>query len=161
MNEYGPQVPFEGNRHYYCYRERVHVARDFLRSLWVDDVTKTNLHSADWIYTGTTCLVSDYPVLRNTFTKQSQPSSCFKNTLLPSVSKVYFAFKTIYATRVIEQVKVRCSKFECREDIHFKTQRGPVGKMQLQGLRLGIEPVSSVSLESSPTLYQLSYRSRY
>ena len=24
--------------------------------------------------------------------------------------------------------KVRCSKFECREDIHFKTQSGPVAK---------------------------------
>ena len=35
-------------------------------------------------------------------TKQSQPSSCFKNTLIPSVSKVYFAFRAISATRVIE-----------------------------------------------------------
>ena len=26
------------------------------------------------------------------------------------------------------KVKVRCSRFECREDIHFKTHPGPVGK---------------------------------
>ena len=26
------------------------------------------------------------------------------------------------------KVKVRCRKFECREDIHFKTQPGPVAK---------------------------------
>ena len=26
------------------------------------------------------------------------------------------------------EVKVRCSKFECREEIHFKTQPGPVAK---------------------------------
>ena len=26
------------------------------------------------------------------------------------------------------KVKVRCSKFECREDVHFKTQPGPVAK---------------------------------
>ena len=25
-------------------------------------------------------------------------------------------------------VNVTCSKFECREDIHFKTQPGPVAK---------------------------------
>ena len=26
------------------------------------------------------------------------------------------------------KVKVRCSKFECLEDIHFKTQPGPAAK---------------------------------
>ena len=26
------------------------------------------------------------------------------------------------------KVKVRCSKFECRKDIHFRTQPGPVAK---------------------------------
>ena len=26
------------------------------------------------------------------------------------------------------KVKVRCSKLECREDIHFKTQPGPIAK---------------------------------
>ena len=39
------------------------------------------------------------------------------------------------------KVKVRCSKFECREDIHFKIQPGPDAKMQLQGPRMGIEQV--------------------
>ena len=45
------------------------------------------------------------------------------------------------------KVKVRCSKFECREDIHFKTQPDQLRKMQLQDLRLGIEPVPSGSLD--------------
>ena len=39
------------------------------------------------------------------------------------------------------KVKVRCSKFECREDTHFKIQPGPDAKMQLQGPRMGIEQV--------------------
>ena len=41
--------------------------------------------------------------------------------------------------------KVRCRQFECREDIHFKTQPG------LLGLRLGIEPAPLWI--SRPTLY--------
>ena len=40
------------------------------------------------------------------------------------------------------EVKVRCSKFECREEIHFKTQPGPVAKNATPSPkppRLGIE----------------------
>ena len=44
------------------------------------------------------------------------------------------------------KVKVRCGKFECREDIHFKTQ--PVAKNATpRPLRLGIEPAPSGSLD--------------
>ena len=40
----------------------------------------------------------------------------------------------------------------CNRSIHFKTQK--VAKLQLQGLRLVIEPVTSGSLHA-PTLYRL------
>ena len=46
--------------------------------------------------------------------------------------------------------KVRCSEFECREDIHFKLRK-MLRKMQLQGLRLGIERASSGSLDQRST----------
>ena len=35
-----------------------------------------------------------------------------------------------------------CGTFECQKDIHFKTQPDQLLKMQLQGFRLGIEPVT-------------------
>ena len=40
-----------------------------------------------------------------------------------SDTRIYLTWKTTYLYYI-----VRCSKFECREDIHFETQPGPVAK---------------------------------
>ena len=58
-----------------------------------------------------------------------------------------------------QKFKVRCSKFECHEDIHFKTQPGPVVKNATPRPPAG--NWTHALLISRPTmLYQLSYRSR-
>ena len=49
------------------------------------------------------------------------------------------------------KVKVRCSKFECQKDIILRPNRDQLRKMQLQGLRLGIEPAPSGSLDQCST----------
>ena len=57
------------------------------------------------------------------------------------------------------KVRVMCREFECREDIHYKTQTGTsCEKCNSKAFRLGIEPASSGLLDQCSTA--LSYRSR-
>ena len=45
-----------------------------------------------------------------------------------------------------------CRKFECREDIHYKTQTGTsCKKCNFKSFRLGIEPASSGLLDQCST----------
>ena len=50
------------------------------------------------------------------------------------------------------KVKVMCRKFECRQDIHYKTQTGTsCEKCNSKAFRLGIEPASSGLLDQCST----------
>ena len=50
------------------------------------------------------------------------------------------------------KVKVLCRKFECRKDIHYKTQTGTsCEKCNSKAFRLGIEPMSSGLLDQCST----------
>ena len=50
------------------------------------------------------------------------------------------------------KVGVMCRKFECREDIHYKTQTGTsCEKCNSKAFRLGIEPASSGLLDQCST----------
>ena len=54
----------------------------------------------------------------------------------------------MWPTEIKLHVRVMCRKFECREDIHYKTQTGnSCEKCNSKAFRLGIEPASSGLLD--------------
>ena len=48
-------------------------------------------------------------------------------------------------------IKVMCGKFECRKDIHYKTQAGASCEQNSKAFRLGIEPATSGLLDRCST----------
>ena len=58
----------------------------------------------------------------------------------------------LYITNFLIRICFRFRKFECREDIHYKTQTGTsCEKCNSKAFRLGIEPASSGLLDQCST----------
>ena len=70
--------------------------------------------------------------------------------------------KLMYTSNMISvKVKVMCKKFECRKDIHYKTQtRTSWEKCNSKAFRLGIEPASSGLLDQCSTTSALPVLTR-
>ena len=66
------------------------------------------------------------------------------NQTVEALGLVEQLLRVLVLEPVLTKVKVMCSKFECRKDIHYKTQTGTsCGKCNSKAFRPGIEPAFS------------------